>query len=627
MGKISDRIMGSVDEFAGKYGNRLMTWGGKVLTAGGTRLAEELEPAGVDLVSDTLKQIQDNPLTPDSVKRMLDKLIKPTDPVPLFVVILLAPLILIPLITGIFQPLQRLLNYGQERLFRSGRMDPNTAIRANWRGFMTDERMRATLVDHGFDEVDIETLLDVTKFYPAPQDLVRWQAREVFEPSMISKYGLDDEFEEIEKEPFYQAGMTDEQILNYWRAHWEHASWNQVVEMLRRGQITEADVWEWFKVVEIVPYWRDKLIAISWEVPTRVDVRRFWDMRTIDETRLREIYTSQGYHGKDLEDYVLWTKIYVDFPDLMTRYKNGWLTLDDVRAELVKLGMSAGRAEELIQTKVKAGQPERTSSERDVTKTDIIKGVKQTVISRDQGIELLVEMGYDEDEADYILEINIPPDEEELVVRDRELTKADILKGLKTAIITEDQARDRLIDLRYSPADAEFLLDIYRAQVTPPEEPRDREASKADIVLAVKKGLITPEDAYLMLQDIGFTPEASQFILEVRAEASPFSPRSFDEFKDRAVKYRKAIGLEVTEMPEELKAAAGEVVRLTKEVKDLEDAVVEEKKKLLDLEPLPPEAEDRLKELQVFRNRAIAELQRVKSDYDRLIAEWRHSQA
>ncbi|GAI33122.1 unnamed protein product, partial [marine sediment metagenome] len=33
-----------------------------------------------------------------------------------------------------------------------------------------------------------------------------------------------------------------------------------------------ADVWEWFRMVEIPPFWRENLTKLIWEIPTRVDV-------------------------------------------------------------------------------------------------------------------------------------------------------------------------------------------------------------------------------------------------------------------------------------------------------------------------------------------------------------------
>ena len=389
--------------------------------------------------------------------------------------------------------------------------------------------------------------------------------------------------------------------------------------------MTEDDVRSWFRLVEIPPYWRDKLIAISWAVPTRVDVRRFWDMRTNDEARLREIYTAQGYHGKDLEDYVLWTKIYVDFPDLMTRYKNGWLSLENVRSELVGLGMTAERAEELIQTKVKAVASEKLAPERDLTMTQIVKGVKKAVISREQGAVLLQDMGYDPYEAAYILAIEIPQDEVVTETAIRELTKADILMGMKTGIIDRGAARAKLLELRYTSADADFLLRIYDAQVSPPVESKLKEASKADILLGVKRGLITETDGYLMLLDLDFSPEAAEFILMVKAEESPFSPMSFGEFKGLTDQWRVIVGTEIPSEEIAIKNARDELLRVRAESEALDAAVTAEERLMVKAEVFPEAAREKLTGLQVTRNRAVAELARVQAEYDRLVAQWRHS--
>jgi len=528
------------------------------------------------------------------------------------------------LIGSTIGPWLKLLEYKGLGLAKPYRLDPLAVITAWRRDKPAYEKLFDDLRDQGWNDERIEALKYLTLFYPAPADLIHWQAREVFEPEMIARYGLDDEFGAIEKEPFYKAGMTDEQILNYWRAHWEHASWQQVVEMLHRGQLTEEEVWDWFRVVEIPPFWRDKLIAISWNVPTRVDVRRFWDMRTITEERLREVYAAQGYHGKDLDDYVLWTKVYVAYPDLLARWSKGWITMDDVRSELVGLGMPAARVEEMIQTKIKPAESERVSSERDLTKTDIYKGVKQGVLARGEGIELLMDLGFDEDEADYLLAINIPTDETAAVVSERQLSKTDILNGLKTEVITRTEALDKLLGLRYSATDAEFLLKIYDAQVKPPTEAREREASKADIVLGVKKGLITQEEAYGMLLDLGFTAEAAQFILMVKTEESPFSPIDYAEFKDLTRKYRVAAGREAKPMSKEIIAAGAEVVKLTSDVKALQTTLKAEERKLIAQEVLPEAATAKRDELRVMLHRAESELRAAQVNYDSLVAQWRH---
>ena len=573
---------------------------------------------------DNLKTIYDDPNTPPEMKALLDEAIKSVNPGGEVVAWMLTILGTVVAVLHLGGPQGRNLTYFQDRKLMSYRLDPLSILTA-WRRFPGKyDALLSDLDDGGISPERQELLKDITLFYPNPQDLIRWQAREVFEPAMIERYGLDDEFGGIEKEPFYKAGMTDEQILNYWRAHWEHASWNQVVEMLHRGLMTEDDLRDWFRLVEIPPFWRDKLIASSWNIPTRVDVRRFWDMRTIDEARLREIYTALGYHGADLNDYVLWTKIYTDFPNLLARYKNGWITLDRVKDELIAMGMSAERADTMIEEKIKKEAPERVATERDLTKTDIINGVKKNVITRLEAAELLVDMGYSNDEAIYLLDVNIPTDNVTSVKTARELTKSDVLAGLKAGVITELDALNKLMELRYSAVDAEFLLKIYKAAAKPPAELTQREASKADIVTAVKKGLITQEAGFMMLIDIGFADEAALFILSVATEESPFSPVTYDEFKDRTQKYRLAVGLEGKPMTEEIKKSAADVVRLTAEVAALTRSIQEEQRGLMNQEVLPPEVTQRLHALEVARNRGISELERVKAEYERQVAEWRH---
>ncbi len=525
------------------------------------------------------------------------------------------------------EPVGQLFKYEQDRIHQTFRLDPLSVITAWRRDPELYKALFGDLHDLGWNDERIEAFKFITEFLPNADEQTLWLAREVFEPKMVERYGLDDELPVYEETDFSKIGVTPEQMRNKWRAHWQHASWQQVVEMLHRGLMDEADVWDWFRVVEIPPFWRQKLIDSAYTWPTRVDVRRWWDMRTIDEAELRRLYSGMGYRGDNLENYLLWTKVYVAFPDLIARWTKGWITIDDVRSELIGLGMPAARVEEMIQTKIKPEGAERVSGERDVTKTDIYKGVKQGVITRGEAIELLMELGFEEDEADYLLAINIPVDQEDKVVKGRQLTKTDIINGLKTEVITEAEARARLIELRYSGIDAAFLLEIFKATIKPPPEPREREASKADIVLAVKKGLLSAEEAYLMLQDIGFTPEASAFILSVRAETSPFSPADMEEFRDITQKYRKAVGRPSKPVTEELIKAAAELTRVTKEVESLREAVKAEEKTLIPEEVLPGEASKKRDELRVLLHRAEAELSRVQTDYNALVAEWKFKES
>ncbi len=751
-----ERLKDWIEGLAQAWGDRLRNWLTDWIATAIVRFIEGIEPEGLDFVDESLDLIEKTPGVPDFIKRLIGKIRAGGKPIPLLIAIPIGILLLVPMIFGLMQPLGSLFNYVQERIFHSYRFDPLSVLTA-WR---RDPEKYAWAIDDlrdlGFTDQRIEALKFLTQFLPNADEQTLWLAREVFEPDMIRKYGLDAELPVYEDTDFAKIGVTPEQMTNKWRAHWQHASWIQIIEMLHRGLIPEEDVYSWFRLVEIPPFWRDLLIQTAYTWPTRVDVRRWWDMRTIDEARLRELYEGMGYRGKNLDDYILWTKVYTDFPMMMSRFSNGWITEEDIRSWLRGLEIPKERIEQFIQEKTKPEKPKRTTAEKDLTKTDIYKGVKQDRISRGEGLDLLMDLGYDENEADYLLAINIPMDEEDVKVKERELTKADVKAAVKAQLLSPAEATTRLIQLRYSRADAEFLTsmfqrlipiekveeareltkgDVVRAlrqgiltpdetlnilvslayspedarflvstnmppveviadvkeiteeyQVTAglealplPEVERERqlaktdiksafkqglitadqaisrltglgyspedarflitllivvtdlekitipsEEAKANIVVAVKKGLTVPEEAYLMLLDIGFTPEASQFILDVHAEEAPFSPINFTEFKDLTTRYKIATGREAKPMPEELKQAAQHVRSLTNELEALNRSIAEEEKGLIPVEEIPEEAAARLKELQVARNRAISELERTKSEYDRLVAEWKH---
>jgi len=510
-----ERFKSWIDGLSEAWKDRLRGWMVSWVLGGIESVMDDLEPGLREEIRPSLRRLADIPGLPADMKDLIDKTLEAPGAIHFLALVPYLVGMLLGLGMGAARPVSNIGSYQIDGLIKSARLDPMSIITAWRRDPEKYAGLFADLKDQGWTEDRIEALKFYTLFYPAPADLIRWQAREVFEPEMISRYGLDSEFGAIEKEPFYKAGMTDEQILNYWRAHWEHASWMQVVEMLHRGLLTEEEVFDWFRLVEIPPFWRQHLIDTAYTWPTRVDVRRWWDMRTIDEAELRRLYSGMGYRGVNLDNYVLWTKVYVAFPDLMARWTKGWITIDEVREQLTSLGMPADRVEEMIQMKIKPEAPERVAEGKSLTKTEIYKGVKKELITWGEGIELLKDLGYDEDEADYILAVNV-----------------GALAG---------------------------------------------------------------------------------------------SPETFAEFKDWTTKYKIATGREGRPMPEELKAAAEEVVRVTGEVESLQRSITGEERGLVGKEVLPEAATKRLKQLRVELRRAEAELARVKSEYDGLLAEWRHA--
>lgn len=139
---------------------------------------------------------------------------------------------------------------------------------------------------------------------------------------------------------------------------------------------------------------------------TRTDIDRMYDIRLISETELREAYENLGYSLPDAVALAIYTKVNNAFPDMKAMYRNNWITSKIMYDELTRLGLPAARASEFMMTIIKAEQPARVTTERDLTKTEIIKGVKAGIVTIEQGIGLLMDLGYEQWEAEYILIIN-----------------------------------------------------------------------------------------------------------------------------------------------------------------------------------------------------------------------------
>lgn len=512
--KISEHISNTIESWSERWKDRLRGWMASWVEGGITRVMDFMEPDLRAEIKPSLLRLREIPGMPADFTALIDKTL--VEPKAIHLVAILPYLvgIMVGLGMGAAGPVARMGSYQVDKLIHSARFDPTSVITAWRRDPKKYAHLFDDLKDQGWGDKSIEALKFFTQFIPSADEQTLWLAREVYEPEMVEKYGLDEELPVYDNTDFSKVGVSPEQMINKWRAHWEHASWMQMVEMLHRGLVTEADVWEWFRLVEITPFWRDSLIKSAYTWPTRVDVRRWWDMRTIDEPELRRLYSGMGYRGVNLDNYILWTKVYVAFPDLIARWQNGWISIEDVKRELTGLGMPSDRVEEMIQTKIKPTQAARTTKEKDLTKAEIVKGVKKGVISEAEGAELLQDMGYDADEADYILTINIA--------------------------------------------------------------------------------------------------------------AAAGSPETYEEFKDITQKYRRAAGMEAKEVSEELKKAAAKVVDITKEVESLKAAVAEEQATIVDEETAAPGVTAKLKKLRVSLHRAEAKLAEAQSDYNALLAQWRH---
>jgi hypothetical protein len=131
-----------------------------------------------------------------------------------------------------------------------------------------------------------------------------------------------------------------------------------------------------------------------------------YKLMMFDEEDLYNNFLDEGYSDSQAALLTTYTLLTQELPDLQALYVKGVITGEDVVTELIRIEVPEYNARLLVKKITDEYQIERLTQEKNLTKAEIIKGVKNQVLTPAQGASLLVDLGYDEDEAYYILAIN-----------------------------------------------------------------------------------------------------------------------------------------------------------------------------------------------------------------------------
>ena len=203
---------------------------------------------------------------------------------------------------------------------------------------INDAKMYERMRELGYTDTRIGELVKLWTIIPQVQDILTMVAHEAFEPDAVRQMGLEDEFPAEQAEWLTKQGLSPFWQLKYWAAHWDQPSIQMGFEMLHRGVIDRDTLDMLFRTVELPPYWREKLVQIAYQPYTRVDVRRMYDMGVLGDAELKTAYTDIGYDSEHANKMVEFTKRYVEDADrdltkseILKGYRNALLTAADTR--------------------------------------------------------------------------------------------------------------------------------------------------------------------------------------------------------------------------------------------------------------------------------------------------------
>lgn len=307
---------------------------------------------------------------------------------------------------------------------------------------------------------------------PPIQDLIQFAVKGAFSPDEVALFRTDEDFPVEVVAWAKKQGLTEDWVRKFWRAHWSLPSASQGFEMLQRDIIKEPELRVLLKALDVTPYWRDKMIALSYNVLTRVDVRRMYELGIFsDRSQVVRAYQDMGYSPKDAELLTQFTESQkpgdpADTDELRALTRTAVLgffedgTITDQRAVqlLTKQGITAEAAELYIHSVT----VNRERADRKLLTDSVVDLAAAGVLDFTDALSRLANLGLTETE---IARVSARLEREQ--ARQSKLpTKEDGAKFYAAKVITELEYRQLLTRLGYSKPWVEAYVALAKKGIT-----------------------------------------------------------------------------------------------------------------------------------------------------------------
>lgn len=156
---------------------------------------------------------------------------------------------------------------------------------------------------------DAGDIYELSQQIPPASDLVRFMVRDTGDEALVQKFGMDADFgaKFAGKIPDWAKaqGVSEDYMRSVWRAHWSIPSPTQLYEMYHRlrnlpdgdpRRVSLDEVKTALEQQDILPFWIEKLLAVSFAPLRLVDVRRAYYQGSIGEDEVKQALYDRGYN-------------------------------------------------------------------------------------------------------------------------------------------------------------------------------------------------------------------------------------------------------------------------------------------------------------------------------------------
>ena len=379
---------------------------------------------------------------------------------------------------------------------------------------------------------DIERIKKLAYYIPTPNDIIRLAVRDAWNDQAANRFGYDEDFPAEFGEWSEKQGLSRYWAKRYWRAHWELPGTTLAYEMyhrLREGRtqntFTRSDLETLLKIADYPRYFRDRMIEVSYEPFSRVDVRRMYKIGILNYDEVVEAYKDIGYDDKKAKLLADFTVKYEtgDEDSILDKYKNqtinlikeGYLTgLLDKQTCVTKLNALKYSNENVdtllslwdFESSIKYTPTYKQEYKKDV-KAIIEKAYSNRLINNQEAHKYLTSIGFTEQDIELLLgTIDYAVD---LSYLDSQIEV--IQEQYVNRLIDENEVVSELGKLNCSGERIKKLLDMWSYK----RNAKSRLLTESQYRAAVVQGIITVQDYKKKLDMLGYRDDEINILVKL----------------------------------------------------------------------------------------------------------------
>lgn len=382
------------------------------------------------------------------------------------------------------------------------------------RGIIDEPTHDRILAQYGIDKDSVDLLKSVYPLLPSPTDITRMADKHIFAPDIPQIFGQNSEVDDGYIKSMELWGIDEQWTRKLWASHWSLPGLQETFDLWHRGLISDAELDTFFKLTDILPFFREKLKLLSHNLIGRVDIRRFYHVGVYTQQNVYDAYIKLGFSPEDASKQTEFTVENDRLGELpkqvrlrslteglvVKAYKEGILAKQDAINRLAQVGYTASDANLILdietQTANIAKLADKTQSYHDKAVSLVLKDYSNGVISRQDATNYLVEIGVPQAQA----QIELYYSEIERITNLKSLVINHVRSAYSKGQIDKASATNLMLTHGFGMSEIELLFEELDIVVTL----RSKELTLAQVTSLAKKGIITPEEFAQELVNLGY---------------------------------------------------------------------------------------------------------------------------